>query len=100
MIELKNCNDIRKFNFNVFYLEVRTYSLVGTVFIKSPSLTLMVFSPHAWLCGKTKLSKQTFAITIKGKHYPTLTQSVMDPKSQYVKSTHYPGPLIFYLMLK
>ena len=54
MIELKNCNDIRKFNFNVFLFR-NLFIRVGRVCIKSPSLTLMVFSPHAWLCGKTKL---------------------------------------------
>ena len=53
MIELKNCNDIRKFNFNVFYFE--TYTLEWAEYVSSPQASHSRFSPHAWLCGKTKL---------------------------------------------
>ena len=44
MIELKNCNDIRKFNFNVFYFE--TYSLEWAEYVSSPQASLSWFSLH------------------------------------------------------
>ena len=62
MIELKNCNDIRKFNFNVFYFE--TYTLEWAECIKSPSLTLVVLSTRLVMW-----QNKTYAITLHNSLY-------------------------------